>query len=174
MTMRRGRGSARRRGPRRRGFWVDTLISENVGSGLAAHEDLLSTPSQFDKFGLTVVRTILTLTVRPTTLFAAAGVQAVDLGIQLVEQDAFAAFALPDLNFADDQPGRGWLYRDRVILTDHISTGAVRTEYRIFKDLKGKRKIDDMELIYTMQNSPVSGTSFSANVEGLIRLFVLR
>ncbi len=172
-----GRRRSARRGTRprrRRGFWVDTLISQDVGDGTTDTKDLLLTPSQFDKYGLTVDRTIVRLKLRPNAVFVTIGLQALDLGIGVFEQDSFAANALPDLNFADDQPGRGWLWRDRYMVEDHSTAGAVEVSTNVYMDLRGKRRIDDMELALLMTNNTAQGTAFSVLVEGLIRCHILR
>ena len=156
-------------------FWVDKLISEDTVSGTQDSDDLLATPSQFDKFGLTLVRTILQLTFRPTTLFAAVGLQAYDVAMALLEQDAASANVFPDMSFADDSPGRGWIYRNRVMVEDHTTAGAiVPTSQRLFADLKGMRKINDMELFLLFENNSAQGTSFTVHAEGLVRMVYLR
>jgi len=175
MTTRRGRSSRRvSRAPKRRGFWVDNVITESLSDNSTGTEDLLETPSQFDKFGLTLVHTIVQLSIMPTTLFGAVGVNALDMGIAVIEQDAFAALALPDFNFPDDQPGRGWIYKERFIVQDHTTAGAVPTIQRVERRLKSKRKIDDMELLMIFSNFNISGTTFTVRVEGLIRQYFLR
>ena len=111
------------RGPRRKRFWNDTLFTDTTADGTQDDVDLLNTPSQFQKYGLTLVRTIVSIIVRPTVLVGATGLQAVDYGIALVGQDALAASALPDLNFADDSPVKGWIWRTRVYVEDHTTAG---------------------------------------------------
>ena len=106
---------------------------------------------------------------RPDNPSAAVGLQAVDFGIGLIEQDAYAALALPDLNFGDDQPGRGWVWRHRMWVEDHTTAGSVPQAQRVSVDLKGKRKINDMELIFIINNNTVAGTAFSTRTEALVR-----
>ena len=134
----------------------------------------METPSQFDKFGLTLVRSIMRLHIRPTTPVAAVGMQALDVGIALLEQDAFAAVAVPDMNFRDDQPGRGWVYRDRFMIEDNTSATAGVVRGDVVQDLKGKRKINDMELVLLIDNNSAVGTAFSVTTEGIVRLVFLR
>ena len=160
--------------PRRRTFWVNTIISDNVGNAAQVKEDLLATPSQFDKYGLTVVRTLIHLSLQPGTLFGAVGTQAFDMAIGVIEQDAFAASALPDLNFPDDQPGRGYLWKERFIVNDHTTAGALPVTQSLMRDLKGRRKIDDMELVWWADNNTITGTAFAVRVEGQIRQLFMR
>ncbi len=176
MTTSRRRGRSQRLNalPRKR-LWIDTLISEDTANGTQDDADLMATPSQFDKHGLTLVRTIVMLTIRPTTLAAAAGLAAHDIGIALVDQDALAAGALPDLNFGDDSPIKGWIFRKRVIIEDSSTAGIISpTSQRIELDLKSKRLIGDSELILIMNQNVAQGTGFTTHTEGLIRcLFLL-
>ena len=134
----------------------------------------MATPSQFDKFGLTLVHTIVNVHIRPVVLFGAIGIQAGDLAIALIEQDAAAASALPDTNFADDQPGRGWIYKARHVIEDHTTAGAVMSTVRVQERLKSKRKIGDMELLLLMSNFSIGGTNFSLKYSGFIRQYFLR
>ena len=167
------RGPARR--VRRRGFWVDTIVSQNpIANNTVDLEDLLATPSQFDKFGLTLVHTILGLTVYANIPSVATGVQAVDLSIFLIEQDAEAASARPDTSFPDDQPGRGWIYKERFLLQNHTTPALVWPGVRVERRLRGKRKIDDMELMFRSGNFNVRGTPFDVNVDGFVRQYFLR
>ncbi len=170
-TSRRSRPSrGRRSGSRRKPFWIDTLVSDGTASGTQDTQDLMATPSQFDKHGLTLVRTILDISVFPEVLFTVVGTQSASFGLALIEQDAFAGLALPDLNFADDTPGRGWIYRTRVTVADHTTAGAISpTHHRIFADVRGKRIIGDMELIAIFNNDPTLGTAFTVRFNGAIR-----
>ncbi len=100
---------------------------------------------------------------------------ACDLGIALVGQDALAAAALPDLNFADDAPVLPWVFRKRFIVQDHTTAGAIMpTKLDVDLDLKSQRKIGDAELVLIINYNGVSGSTFVVSVEGLIRcLFLL-
>ena len=149
-------------------------MGETTANASQDDKDLMATPSQFDKYGLTLVRTIAHIFCRPETPSAVVGLQAVDFGIAVIEQDAYAALALPDLNFGDDQPGRGWVWRHRMWIEDHTSSGAVPQAQRVSVDLKSKRKINDMELVFIINNNSVTGTAFSSRTEGLIRQVFLR
>jgi len=162
------------RGSRRQPLWIDTIISESTLNLGIDMEDLMETPSQFDKFGLTLIRTLVDLTIQPESLFGAVGVQALDFGIALLEQDAFAANAVPDLNFEDDSPGRGWVVRKRTMLQDHTTAGAVPTQRHILLDLKSKRKIGDMELVTMILSNSALGTPFTVNTQGLVRCLFLK
>lgn len=137
-------------------------------------KDLLATPSQFDKFGLTLVRTIVDLSVRATTPLVAIGTQAMDFGLMLVEQDAHAAGVYPDMSFSDDQPIKGWIWKHREIIQDHTTVGVYEFQNKIRRDLKGARKIDDSELILLLENVAVAGTTFTTTCEGLVRMVFLK
>ncbi len=67
---------------------------------------------------MTLTRTIIRLKMLVESVSVVNGVQAVDLGIGLLEQDAFGAQVAPDPNVAADQTPRGWVYRDRLIVRD--------------------------------------------------------
>ena len=110
------------------------------------------------------------LNIRVSTRGAAVGVQALDLGIAVVDQDALAAGALPDLNFGDDSPVRGWVFRKRIIVEDHTTAGSISpSSATLFLDLKSQRMIGDTELVLIINNSNASGTAFSVHTEGLVR-----
>ena len=118
------------------------------------------------------MRTIVDLAVRPDTQFGAVGYTACDFGIAVIEQDALAAAALPDLNFGDDQPVRGWVFRKRMMIEDH-TTAVIERRQHLFLDLKSKRKIDDSELVLIINNNLVQGTAITTLTEGLIRCLFL-
>ena len=108
--------------------------------------------------------------------FASVNMQAVDYGIAVIEQDALAASALPDLNFADDSPIRGWVFRKRIMVLDHTAPGSSGGLVPIVThlDLKSRRKIDDSELVLIINNNNVDGAPGPVKTEGLIRcLFLL-
>ncbi len=105
---------------------------------------------------------------QPNAVSVVNGVQALDVGIGVLEQDAFAADITPDPNVAADQTVRGWVWRDRIAVVDNASPEAVRAN-EVRMDLRGQRRIGDGELALMTVNSPISGTTFSILVVGLIR-----
>ena len=155
-------------GQRRRTLWIDTLVSEQTANGTQDNTDLMATPSQFSKHGLTLVRTIVNLSIRPESPFGVTGYQALDIGMGVVEQDALAASALPDLNFGDDTPIRGWVFRKRLLIEDHV-TADIERLVRVDMDLKAQRLIGDAELVLIINNNGVLGTAFEVRTEGLLR-----
>ena len=102
------RGQNRRR---RQGVWRDAIVNMSIATGGQSFTDLTGALTQFQKQGLTLVRTIIGLTVRVQTLGAVVGSQQIGLGIGLIDEDALAASALPEVLTQGDFPVKGWIWR---------------------------------------------------------------
>ena len=59
------------------------------------------------------------------------------------------------------------------MVEDHTSGGVTGT-VTVEKDLRGKRKINDMELVFIVGNFNAAGTAFTITCEGIIRQVFLR
>ena len=82
----------------RRTTWEDDLVNLGVSSGSQGSTDLTVGLTADEKAGRTVTRLIGELGLASSTVAGAWGVQAVDIGIAIIDGDAFAAGALPDPN----------------------------------------------------------------------------
>ena len=92
----------------------------------------------------------------------------IDIGIGLVEQDAFAVSEVPEPAVALDAPIRGWLWRDKLLSFSGTTTSlTIATEVRL--DLHGQRKLGTGELVMIWDSSQVSGTSHDTTLIGIIR-----
>ena len=80
----------------RRTAWEDELINFNVGDGNQASTQLMSTITADEARGTTLTRLIFELALYSTTVAGAWGTQLVDIGIAVLDEDAFTAGALPD------------------------------------------------------------------------------
>ena len=93
------------------------------------------------------------------------------MGIGIASQDAFAAGVFPDPDTQQDEPQRGWIWRDDYLVQD--STNTLPPILRVSFDLHSQRKIDRGELYYVVDNNLVVGTAFNIRVKGLIRQLFL-
>ncbi len=97
---------------------------------------------------------------------------AVDIGIGLVEQDAFAALVVPDPLIAADQPIRGWVWRTRMMPMDSSLASGFHNDER-HADIRAMRKIGDGELVMITDTNVILGSSFTAQLSGLVRTLYL-
>jgi len=118
---------------------------------------------------MTLIRTIIRIFVKPQTMGVANGVQSLDVGIGVLEQDAFAAGVVPDANVAADQTVRGWVWRDRIATVDAAAQNAALRTNEVHLDLRGQRRIGDGELALMSVSSPLAGATYDITVLGLIR-----
>jgi len=111
-----------------------------------------------------VTRMLVDLSVRSTVINVDASIS---WGITIVDEDAFAAAALPDVNDETEQPG--WMFRG----ADDVSASNVfdRSQFRmITANLSGQRKFagNSSRLVFLLNNSGASPVI----VAGLIRMLV--
>ena len=173
VTQRRGGRGSRRSGrgsSRRRTTWQDTLIAATLAeasqSGISLLGDLLLSQGE----GLTLTRMIIRLTVQQvvSTIGTANETSTYDMGIGVIEQDAFAAAAFPDPNTPADKTPRGWLYRVRLGLTDVAAVPSWDPQF-IQEDLRGQRVIGSGELTLIHNNNASIGDGFSMHIIGIVR-----
>ena len=166
----------RSRAPRRRSIWRDAIINQSVVTGGQVSTDLTGALTQFQKQGLTLVRTIVHFTARVQTLGLVIGSQQLGMGIAIVDEDANAAGALPEVLTQGDFPVKGWIWRDIQQLNDHTSAGSTESKQIIDveAELKSRRRIDDTDLLIIFENQDLLGGTFTIDIDGLVRsLFLL-
>ena len=121
--------------------------------------------------GLTVVRTIVSLSFVPPTAVSDGQVD-IFAGIGVVSQEGFVSSVVPDADIQGDRPPRGWLYRDMRIVIGAASMVTVVAQ-RMAADVRGSRKVDNGELILVLDAVNVDGTTFGVLTEGIIRCVFL-
>ncbi len=166
----RGRGSSRRKTQ-----WQDTLIAVTLVEAGQAGITLLGDLATVDTQGMTLVRMLLRLTVQQvvSTIGTANETSIYDMGIGVIEQDAFAAAVFPDPVTQDDATPRGWVYRVRLPLTDVAAVPSWDPQF-IQEDLRGKRTIGNGELVLIHSNNADIGDGFTMHILGIVRcLFLL-
>ena len=147
--------------------WVDTRVVLSPSSGGTETDGLMTGVLPVDMRGMTLIRTIVTLSAYSQTSAGAWGVQQIDIGIGVASQEAFAANVLPDPAISTDKPPRGWVYRtSRLVSQNGVGTAIL---FDLMADIRGARKIENGELYIIADNTFRNGTSFGVNIIGLVR-----
>ena len=156
--------------PRRKTDWFDNFENLDISSGGQSLQRI--TPAGFQA-GLTLTRTLVTLTVYPSVPGAATAEQVVHYGIGLASEDAFGASVVPDPNVEFDAPPRGWVIRSSILVQQAITpiTGSRLVDINL--DVRAQRMIDNGVLYLVVNNDPVRGTPFNVRVIGWVRLLCL-
>ena len=174
MTTRRRAVRGRRGSPRRRTTWQDTRINMSVAAAGQESQDLLAGRTRFEKEGLTLVRTLIDLVVRPQTLGAVVGHVMCGMAIAVIEEDANAASAYPDILADVDTPSRGWVWKNLTQVNDHTTGATVERLTNVKLDLRSRRRIGDEDLMFIGENIDLLGTNFTVDIDGLIRMLFTR
>ena len=148
--------------------WIDTIISLAPVTTGQASVSLITGAAPINMRGVTLIRTILSLGFASGTVSGAWGTQRVDFAIGITSQEAFAATALPDPDVATDKPSRGWVYRSSLLVSQNGVVGNVVQQVQM--DIHGARKIENGEVFFVVNNTPIRGTAFTVDVQGLVRL----
>ena len=145
-------------------------MTQSLANNARLDQDLLVNVSDADKRGLTVVRMLIHLWYTSTAGGPVDGSMRLFQGIQLASEDAFAAMALPDPNNSTEYPIGGWMYRDMIVCTES-ALGVLRNNpVELWRDLRSQRKLDRSEMVFSVENNAGGGTTFSVDVQGLIRV----
>ena len=171
----RGRKSRGRGSSKRRTTWQDSLIDQTLVNSGQSGISLLGDLNQINTEGMTLTRLLLKLTVQQvvSSVGTANETSLYDMGIGIIEQDAFAAAVFPDPNVENDQPPRGWVYRVRLGLTDVAAVPSWDPQL-LQEDLRGQRVVGNGELVLIHNNSASIGDGFTMHITGLVRcLFLL-
>ena len=148
--------------------WVDTQIDSTISRSGQVNKSLITGLAPEEMRGVTLIRTIISVSVCSSTVAGAWGLQRVDLAIGVTSQEAFAAGVLPDPKTASDKPSRGWVWRTQRLVEQNGASTRIVTH--VMADIRGARKIENGELFIVIDNSAaVGGTSFGVAVVGLVR-----
>ena len=148
--------------------WIDTIISLDPATGGQANVSLMTGVAPVNMRGVTLIRTLVSLSFSSVSIAGVFGVQNIFMGIGITSQEAFAAGVLPDPETATDKPPRGWVYRSYQGVAQNSTGSPVLFEARA--DIRGARKIENGELYLIVSSTAVSGTSFTTAVRGLVRV----
>jgi len=154
-----------------RTFWEDTLINLDVAASAQGAVTLVGSFSneELRLSSLTLMRTIIGLDCAYVVHDAGEGSHLVDIAIGVESQEAFAAGVHPDPNVGTDHPVRGWVFRARGRIFGFAADQPTIYTWRIDRDLRGRRKLDNGESFLVMNNSTIEGTSASIKLTGLVR-----
>ncbi len=154
-------------------FWEDTAISVNVVDNGDTVLSLVGGLSEDERRGMTIVRTIVDLQLSPDPTSGVTGSMFVDLAIGMANQQAFTAGSgsLPDPAINSERPPRGWIWKTRTaVIDDATQLGALTF---VSGDFRSKRKVDAGIPYLHIAPDARTGTAFTVNVTGLIRLLYL-
>jgi len=152
---------------RRATDWIDTVVDLSISAGAQELLSLMTGVAPVNVRRQTLIRTLIGLTLSSATVAGVWGTRVLSTGIGITSQEAFAAGVVADPITANDQPSRGWIYRDRRTVAQNAAGSPIVFDMRA--DLRGARKLDDGECYLVMNNTTGLGTSFDIVVTGLIR-----
>jgi len=151
--------------------WVDTLLATTVASGAQGNIPLLGELTT--RHRSTITRLILCYRVYPAVPRVVSGIQHVDVGIGVIQQEAATANIVPDPVAEGDFPSMGWLYRCRHSVFDEASGAVIELNMEVMRDLKSQRVLgQDADLRFITDNTALQGSSFSIRVSGIVRTLV--
>ena len=155
----------------RRTRWVDNLVGTTVSNGGQANDNLFQGTGSVDTQGWTVTRLIGEIALSSATTAGAWGLQLIDIGIGMISSEAISAGAFPDPNIESDKPGRGWMWRaQKTVFQNGVGTSIV---VPVTIDIRSQRKVEDGTLHIIFNSTNLRGTSFTCDLNGLIRVLVL-
>ena len=156
--------------------WFDTLLNDAVAS--AAQEVIGMGPpgasvTERRVQRYTLIRSILSFDIMPTVRDSGEGDQLVTLGMGVVSTESAAAGNVPDPETPTDYPIRGWVWRNRYRIYASAVDDQNVDHVRVEVDLRGKRKIENGEMVLITKNSSNQGTATVVTLSGIIRLLYL-
>ena len=154
-----------------RTLWSDTLVAHDVAIGGQTALSLVVdfSTEEMRLATLTLMRTIIGLDIGYTVHDSGEGSAMIDMGIGIASQEAFAGGTLPDPNAAGDFPVRGWVFRARGRVFGFIANDAAVYSWRLDRDIRARRKLDNGEAFVVWNNTTVEGAGGVVRVTGLIR-----
>jgi len=155
-----------------RTFWVDTLHNDVISSGGQLLATLVGQTLQ-ELRNATILRTIVCHDYSYAVHDSGEGAQIIDVGIGITSQEAFAAGVVPDPVSAGDVPTRGWMYRCRHKLHGFAADQPAVDVRTVYRDLRGKRKLENGEAYIVIDNTASSGAASSVQVIGITRLLLM-
>ena len=150
--------------------WVDSLVSLNVADTVQSFDDLTSSLADNDRRGLTLTRTLIHMYfMGANTDETAAGHQAVDVGIAMIDADALAASVFPDTDSETDEPSRPWVWRDRILCRQDVQTTGNPVWGEVRADIRAQRKMGNSRTVLIIDSNAAAGTAFNVRAIGIIR-----
>ncbi len=108
----------------------------------------------------------------PAAAVAGFGVQQIILGGAIITGDAFVAGATPEISDPADEPINGWMWK----LSGAVAAQPTEEETRVTRfigDFRSQRKLtSDTELYLAGVNLAITGTAFTVQLAGIIRVLV--
>ncbi len=162
---------------RRRVAWCDFLMQFTTVDGAVRLDDLLTNAPISDT--ITVTRILGDFTVSVGVLSQVEIGTAVDIGIGVINQEAFdlgTGVGIPNPTVEDSTPPRGWLYVSRQMVSQSVpeDTGTpfamVRRDAHFKFDLRGQRKVDKGVLFMWAEHNFFAGGTTTLFTTGRIRV----
>ena len=158
--------------PRRQRVWSDLLLATGIADGGQALDTLLGNVTENEAVGSTLVRLVLHLKFTVASVGSVVGEQALDIGVGVASQEAFAAGTVPDPNVSLEYPQRGWVWVDRFWVRDSTARDSV-FEPEVTVDIRSARRIDRGVVYLVANNTSQFGTGFIVRMSGRVRLLRL-
>ena len=105
------------------------------------------------------------------SIAGAYGHQILDIGIGVLDRDAVASSVLPDPEVESDEPPGGWLYRNRVRVSQNGAGSP--TVFTVRFDLRAQRKLNGGQVELIIVSTASTGTNFTTDISGIVRTLVL-
>ena len=150
--------------------WVDTLHNVDIASGAQGFISLQSfSTGVHGGRALTLLRTIICHDYFYTVHDSGEGAQFIDVGIGIASAEAITASVVPDPATPTDVPTRGWIYRCRHVLHGFAADQATVDVRTVYRDLRGRRKLDNGGSYLVIDNTAKSGVASAISVVGITR-----
>jgi len=157
-------------GSKRATRWETDIVSTTMTGATQLDFTLTGNLTEAELRGNTLTRTIGRVYITPQIPGTVSGTIRVGAGIGVIERDAAAANAFPDPLVASDAPGRGWAWRDMLMVRDGESaTEMMHPPSSFVFDIRSQRKMYNANLILIMESSLLDGTTFTMRVAFIIR-----
>ena len=167
MARRRGRRSGTTSGrassPRAK-EWIDQHIDFNIVDGAEGLRSITTNLLDDEKKGATIIRCLVDMHVSSKTLNAKV---LTAIGLTMLNDDGFAAGAVPDPGDSSDQPG--WYWRAQSVIRGNESN--VLESQHIEKDLRAMRKFRGQEDQLVLIIEPVGA---AVDIDALFRTLILK
>ena len=159
----------------RPGFWIDTVLDTPLVVNVQNNQSLMGAASLTDdRLRWTCVRTIIGLDVARAVHDSGEGSHIVYGGIAIVSQQAFATSgAISAVEQGDEFPTRGWLWKSAARVWGFAANDPTVYTWRIDKDIRAKRKLDNGEMIIAFKSIADEGAAATLQVNGLVRQYWL-
>ncbi len=149
--------------------WEDQILEATVASAAITLINLMADLNESERPGLTLIRLIYRINFYPVSPFDTSTIQGLHMGVGLVQNDAFAAGAVPDPGEDQEAPSRGWVVRDQGLTVSEA--GDTPTIGEMKGDIRAMRKFyQDSTIMLALRSDVEVGTAQTLNVFGLVRM----